>query len=237
MLLFEKKGNILKTAEVELFEKFRDKHREFYNEVKRLHDSYPNQRGHDMYHNIHVALFGLKIADQAIQELVWLSAIPHSLDRIAGDNNFETNIRNCLKLVKGLNVSDIETVFDAVMNHGKLNEDSDSPVLVALKDADRLANMFLTLVIRVGQHRPNIPACEMKYLRKSNPACPTSDLASHSKPQSSLDDLRYCSTNWPKMMRTPKGKVLIGPLAAEITTFLDKVASQYEWLGMDQIDL
>lgn len=219
------------------FEELRTKHRKFYNAVKRLHDSFTNQRGHDMYHNVHVAIYGLMVADEAIRELVWLAAIPHSLDRIAGDESFETNVRNCLRLVEGISATDLDTVFDAVMKHGRLNDESDSPVLVALKDADRLANLQLTLVIRAGQHRPNIPACEMRHLRTSNPLCPASDPASHSKPQSVFDDLRYCSANWPRMMRTDAGERLVEPLVQEIKDFLDKATKQYEELGMDQIEI
>lgn len=222
---------------VELFEKLRTKHQAFYNEVKRLHDSFPNQKGHDIYHSVHTAIYGIQISDRSTYELVWLAAIAHSLDRVCGNDNFEANIRSCLALANGISKKKIEIVVDALLKHGELNHPSDSPVLVKLKDADRLANLFLTLVIRVGQHRPNIPACEMKYLRKSNPLCPASDLSSHSRPQSSFDDLRYCSQNWPGMIRTPKARRLVGPLVQEIIRFLDTAASQYEALGMDRIEI
>lgn len=226
-----------KRTAVGIFEGFRRKHRAFYDEVKRLHDSFPNQRGHDLGHSAHVSLVGITLADRSIRELVWLSAIPHSLDRVGGGENFESNVRNCLALVNGISNEDKEVVFDAIMKHGNLKDDNESEVLKTLKDADRIANLFLTFVIRAAQHRTNIPACEMKYLRTSNPLCPASDPASHSKPQAVFDDIRYCTTNWPRTMRTEKGKLLVESYAAELRRFMETAATQFEKIGMDQIEL
>ena len=114
-------------------------------------------------------------------------------------------------------------VVKAVLGHNGKNDESDSPVLVALMDADRLVNIELDLVIRCGQFQPDLPAVDFRHLLDD----PT---ASYKDPKSVLSDIKS-SLEWetdPRFaLRTPTaiemGRARFAALRFYMETLLEQI--------------
>ena len=158
--------------------------------------------------------------------MVWIASDLHSLDRMFPKEDFVKNLWKYLNYVMGdFTITEINEIFVAARDHGGKNSDEDSELTVLLKDADRLANIMLGIVIRSGQFTPNIPAMELEYLKTPNPA------STYREPTSVIEDLRGCFEleDW---IRTPKAKEIAAPLFAELRHYTNTLASQYEALGL-----
>ena len=124
----------------------------------------------------------------------------------------------------GLKNNQVELVIRAVLNHQKPNEDGDNNVTIALKDADRVANMDADVIIRAGQSRPNIPAVDLKYFL-DNPE------ATFKEPGSVLKDIHFL-LEWadPKMtkfcVRTKLAMEMASKRANFLKDYIDLTKSQ-----------
>ncbi len=132
---------------------------------------------HDPDHAIRVAQMAVEVSEEPN---VWLLAgtagLVHNADRIIqhrlGLNRRRAPKENVRELVLSelsvtkFNKADRELIVDAVLNHDGKNDPSDSPVLVALMDADRLVNAEPDLIIRAGQFFSDLPVVDPIYLEK-----------------------------------------------------------------------
>ncbi len=121
-----------------------------------------------------------------------------------------------------------DNVTNAVLKHGGKNDESDSPVLKALMDADRLVNIELDLVIRCGQFQPDLPAVDFAHLLSD----PT---ATYKDPKSVLRDIAS-SLEWetdPRFaLRTPKAIEMGKARFAALHFFMDTLLGQINESGL-----
>ncbi len=121
-----------------------------------------------------------------------------------------------------------ESVINAVLKHGGENNESDSPVLIALMDADRLVNVELDLVIRCSQFQPDLPAVDFARLLND----PT---ATYRDPKSVLRDI-VSSLEWetdPRFaLRTPKAIEMGKARFAALHFFMDTLLGQINESGL-----
>ena len=160
--------------------------------------------GHDFTHALMVARYAVLIAeDPDTGRLAWIAAICHNADRIYPDldvDQITSYLYDCL-LVTDLDEEEKRLVVEAVLEHHNLNKPEDSPALVVLKDADRLANIGPNLFIRSGQHYHMLPAYDPRYVAHSDPE------ATYKNPKTVLHDV-MCSLEWEPWLRTPKAQAI-----------------------------
>lgn len=166
--------------------------------------------GHDFTHALMVARYAVVIAeDLEIGELAWVAAICHNTDRIYHDFD-ERQIEMMLQTYLGetdLDLGRRQLVVQAVLKHHDLNQHEDSPVLVVLKDADRLANIGPNNILRSGQHYHMLPAYDPRFVVSPDPE------ATYREPQTVLHDT-LCSLEWEPWLRCPKAIALAKPYFA-----------------------
>ena len=138
-----------------------EKYRKLVNEVQYIHRLVAFDGHHGLDHDLMVAQYGYLIAgDARTSELAWVAGLMHSIDRLISliskqdVQTFLDGFINCLP--DSISSEEIELIVEALGEHSKLNDPDDNPVTVALKDADRLANLGFLNLIRGGQQRPNL---------------------------------------------------------------------------------
>lgn len=227
-------SGVLRRNLINTYETLVRRHQGFYSEVIRLHEESPlKQRGHDPLHDRHVVMYGLLIAEgnEVMQEDLFLAATIHSIDRLfprGADKTAMEAASKCLDLASDITDERKAAILDAFAEHGKKNDDNDSQLTIMLKDADRCANFCLGVIIRSGQMYHDLPPVEVPYLREKNPE------STYRNPTSVLEDLRGCF-DWLDWMRTPMGKTIANNLAHDLRWFVDRLALQYEELGLDDV--
>ncbi len=122
----------------------------------------------------------------------------------------------------------VTEITEAVLNHNGKNDSSDSPVLVALMDADRLVNIELDLVIRCGQFQPDLPAVDFVHLLND----PT---ANYRNPKSVFRDI-FHSLEWETdlrfALRTSKAIEMGKPRFAALRFYLETLEGQIKESGL-----
>lgn len=203
------------------------------NAVKEFHDEIvsagrPNH-GHGWDHDTMVAQYALLIADEPrVGEMAWVAGLLHSLDRhLQSETATNAQVAEFLVLLPSGSFSTNEQlqIMKAIKEHSKRNSDEDGPVTIALKDADRLANIGPINLFRGGQHRPNIPACIPQYLDRMHPR------STFREPACCLDGTRY-NLEWEEMLRLPKAKVLGKPYFEYYREFHKLAIHQMEEIGL-----
>ena len=122
-------------------------------------------------------------------------------------------------------------IMDAVLHHGKRNGQDDSPVLVALQDADRVVNIGGDIAFRKGQFCGNA-------LRVVDPVHLLSDPAANFKNPGSIawtlhdDILCFGAEDGVASLRTPKGRAFAQRRLAAARAFLDEMLAQREEEGL-----
>ncbi len=140
--------------------------------IKKSHDEQQAKSGfemfygHDFDHALRVADYAMKIAeDPRVGALAGASGLCHNADRIlqiqAGVGAYgeidDILVTECVNTwldaepVGTFSVQERNTILQSVLNHSKPNEITDSAVLIALKDADRLTNVDSDILVREGQ--------------------------------------------------------------------------------------
>lgn len=167
-------------------------------------------RGHDFLHATIVAQYAILIApDENTGRLAWFAGMLHNTDRMIGRENstVSTLVRQCLDLID-LDEEGKMDVIDAVLHHHRLNDPIDSPVVMTLKDADRLGNLTPFHPARSVQHMterlgghvvvdPRFVAIKAETEYGKNPTA--------------ADDLQAC-LEWESMLRLPKAKEIGRPM-------------------------
>lgn len=162
-----------------------------------------SNHGHGFDHDLMVAQYGAIVAQgERVGQMAWVAGLLHSLDRHFPEDRARELVEEGLAYVSDeFTETEVDQIRTAVADHSKLNDDMDGPVSVALKDADRLANLGAINIIRGGQHRPNIPACIMETLGRLHPE------STFKNPKSCFDATFY-NLEWRNMLRLPKSKQL-----------------------------
>lgn len=114
-------------------------------------------------------------------------------------------------------------VIDAVLKHDVKNSPEDSPVLVALMDADRVVNLDVDLFPRSGQYYHDLPVVDYKHLFDDPEA-------TYRNPKSVLRDIAY-SMDWadpasPVCVRTRLGKKMAEERVRHFRAFFDTLQAQ-----------
>jgi hypothetical protein len=187
-------------------------------------------------HDVTVAMLAVRIApDERTADKAWAAAMLHSIDRLIpkGDDPRSLTWSCGAELPSGFfSTSEVAEICEAACRHGEMNQPDQSVTQQVLQDADRLANLQLTVVIRSGQFQPEIPAFEFEFLSgKRNPA------STYYEPRNILDDFRTMLIDYPPSLRTPAGKELGARYARDLQDFISKVEASYEELDLRGITL
>lgn len=197
----------------------------------------PTVGGHGLDHDVTVAQIATRIApDPRTAEKAWCAAMLHSVDRMFERGNtklIEEQTRVLLKfLLDGhFTIEEIEEICQAALRHAELNRDDQSITQQVLMDADRLANLMLSVVIRAGQLMPGIPSLEFEYLNERNPATTYHD------PKSVLDDLRNNLAEYPCKLRTPAAVALSAKYTKQLEAYIASIVESYGELGLTGMSL
>jgi hypothetical protein len=186
---------------------------------------------HDFYHPLLTAYLAGEIAEPVrFRELAQVAGLCHNTDRIFEYKiNVEKRIREYLDLT-WFSAGDRNLILEAVFNHGKLNNPTDNPITVILKDADRLASAHGALcLVRTGQANPNIPTFDPAHIRTRSPGATYFDC------KTALDGLEFVF-EWQGMLRCPKavdlGKLYFG----QLRQLLDDIKLHVETTGLCDFD-
>lgn len=179
-------------------------------EFHRAHESW--KTGHDLVHDLQVSGYGLLIAqeeapeDPDLSEHVWLAAMLHSTDRFVATEDHTQWLSNIIPRDYSEDVR--AEILDAVLEHGKPNNEKDSRVCVILKDADKLANINPMVLLRSAQFHPGLPTHDPRHLEMTRAPGST-----YRTPLSVLDDIFGC-TEWESWLSTNTAKKLGAPYFA-----------------------
>lgn len=175
--------------------------------------------GHDFLHALMVAQYGKLIAkNKRIGVLVWVAGICHNTDHLFPLLEIKGRLDSYLEITD-LSAEEKWLVIEAVIEHSKLNDPRDNPVTIALKDADRLANIGPNVFIRSGQFRPQLPTYDPFYVLTLDPE------STFQGPMSCLDDIKHC-LEWEQWLRLPKAKELAIPYFKQLRIFIKGFARQ-----------
>lgn len=223
------------------FNEYRANFSAFYQAVKKAHQEAPIKNGaHGLDHDVTVAMLGVSIAsDQRTADMVWIAAMLHSIDRQFGRWNSQAekaaidskidDLRNSLvRLLPEdyFKPSELILICEAAKRHSEMNQDDQSLIQIVLMDADRLANLMMSVVIRAAQHQAHRPALELQYLDGMNPD------STYNEPMSALDDLRWCVKDYLPQMRIPAAKQLAETYAKRLEAFMVEIRDDYMDLGL-----
>lgn len=192
--------------------------------------------GHDFEHAARVAQYAYLVAPEDCKLHAGAAGLCHNADRILqrrlglGHRDVsEDKIRELVRYwLEAEGIIPQEVIFNAVLNHGGKNDDSDSPVLVALMDADRIVNIEFDIVIRCAQHYSDLPPVDFRYLLED----PTAD---YRNPKSVFRDI-YHSLEWdtdPRFaLRTPKAIEMGKSRFAALRFYIETLKKQIEESGL-----
>lgn len=198
------------------------------------------QEGHDIHHVMRVTHYGRVIymaewENERDAQLTELACLLHNADRVLekrlGKKDVTTEAITDL-LNKWLDRSttkfgEREVIVDAVLKHNGRNDPNHSSVAMALRDADRVVNLELDLVIRSGQRFHDKPPVDYTCFFKNPP--------SFKNPETVMEDLAL-SLEWvdpknPFCMQTKKGMELGLERAKHLQWFFDTLKAQLHESG------
>jgi len=211
----------------EIFVNNRAKFAALYKRIEKIHSQTKNTRGHGFDHDLLVAQYAAIIAEnERVGEMAWVAGLMHSLDRHFLPDEAEMILEECIGLVSNqFTVCEPGEIRLAVHDHSKKNDPADGPVTVALKDADRLANIGPINLIRGGQHRPDIPACILESLGSRHPDSTFNNIKC-------CYDATFYNLEWEPMLRLPKAKEIGKKYFDYIREFQIRFAEQFREAGL-----
>src|SRR3990172_3226862 len=211
----------------EIFVNNRAKFAALYKRIEKIHSQTKNTRGHGFDHDLLVAQYAAIIAEnERVGEMAWVAGLMHSLDRHFLPDEAEMILEECIGLVSNqFTVCELGEIRLAVHDHSKKNDPADGPVTVALKDADRLANIGPINLIRGGQHRPDIPACILESLGSRHPDSTFNNIKC-------CYDATFYNLEWEPMLRLPKAKEIGKKYFDYIREFQIRFAEQFREAGL-----
>lgn len=187
--------------------------------------------GHDFFHALMVAQYGLIIApEEKIGILAWVAGLCHNTDRVFAQDFVERRVRYYLN-VGGvdknlISISEKDLILEAVMHHSELNSSSDNPVTIVLKDADRLSNAGAICVVRSAQFHYDKPSFNPK---------PTMG-AKFRDEKTVLDSMRI-TLEWEKMLRCPKAIELGRKYFQELRQLIRSLEDQIRETGINDFPI
>lgn len=200
------------------------KYQKLVQQVRYDHEQYRvNTPGHDLLHALMVAQYAVMIApDASIGELAWVAALLHNTDRLLkNDVLVEPQVTKHL-LSTPLSLEEQKVVCRAVLEHAKRNSDDDDDVTMVLKDADRLANIGPSNILRIGQGFPHLPAVDPLHFAQ-DPSASYENLKSVYRNVAEL--VLWDSEGW---LRLPKARELAKPYFDFLRQFMKLLERQYE---------
>ncbi len=217
------------------FESQRTLFTDFYNEVRRKYLSAINagNRGHGFDHDAMVSSIALRIAPSLrLGQKSWCAGMLHSFDRMYKKEEIKDLMNDCTgHLSLFFSPKEREEIVEAAYRHDELNQDDQSETQIVLMDADRLANMQLSVTIRAGQFRPEIPAIDLKYLDGY-----IDPLSNYDNPRSVLDNLRLIIIRFVPNLRTQKAKEIGSVYAIRLEEYIKSIEQDYKDMGISGID-
>lgn len=198
---------------------------------------------HDFDHVIRVALTALTIAeDEKVGQLAALAGLCHNADRIlqkmrTSDAHSRIPHELVANLVHAWLMAEPEisqkgrvNIVYAVLFHGEPNQPNDTPVLIALKDADRVVNTELDVVMRHAQYYPDLPRLHPNHLLD----IPGDGFRT---PKSVLGNLLITRREWMEedgvaSIRLPKARELMKSRLAKLEQYAKDVLAQREESGL-----
>lgn len=216
------------------FEEYRERFLGLYEAIKQLHANSPRpHRGHGLDHDVTVATLGVRISpDPRTAEKAFCAGMIHSIDLIVEEGTVESTMRSCLsRLPEGsFTTEEAEEIFLSAFRHETPRED-DSLVQQVLMDADRLANVMLSVALRAAQWLNDKPVIEFEYLDgERNPE------TTWGAPRSVLDGVR-AAYQMLHPMRTRKGKILAEEYVGQLSAFVAGLEWQYRALELVNVEL
>lgn len=205
--------------------------------------------GHDTDHDYEVGQLALMVAwpeDQEAAVLAGVGGLAHSTDRILevtlglGNETIsvvpEEAVRSSVMslIIACTEIRDSESrekIVSAVIHHGsKPNEPDDDLVMIAVADADRLANMGATLPIHSGQHYHRLRVLNPQTLQVD--PSDRSPREKYNNPDSVLWDIQN-AINW---ARNPDGPYALRlPRSLEIGSMrATRLERSIEWIKGDR---
>ena len=212
--------------------------------VQASHRELKMQGGHDICHAMRVGETARMIAlnqwqDEHVAELAGLAGLCHNADRLEQKRlnigRREVPHEAVEKLISSwlagiyLGKEREGLILQAVLRHDGRNDIDDSPVQIALMDADRVVNLAPDVIIRAGQFLPDLPAVDyVNWL--SDPE------ATYKEPRTVLRDISHC-LEWvdpasPFCVRTKLGKKMAGRRAAFLRLFFNQLKTNLEEVGL-----
>lgn len=183
--------------------------------------------GHDFIHALMVAQYAKIISEEErLGILGWIAGLIHNTDRIFS-KNIAKKINSYLQIPElHLNNAEKRDISTAVMKHSEPNKETDNPVAVVLKDADKLANIGPNIFIRSGQFYHDLPAFDPHWVEEPDPT------SSYHNPKTVWRDIllslewRGKDRNGRDWIRTPKARQLSEKWFVMLESFLKGFASQ-----------
>lgn len=186
--------------------------------------------GHDFSHALMTSQYCMQIEENPLTgEMAWVAAICHNTDRLFPDwsrEDVETRVRHYLSFTN-IRYEVRDAIVEAVLNHSGKNSETDKPITIILKDADKLANLGPLLALRSAQAFPSLPPINLKYLFEYPPGC------SYRNPGSIFRDIES-SLEWeqPGWFRKPKAIELAKPLFAQLRQINEAILQQFNDVGL-----
>lgn len=208
--------------------------------IKKSHDAYDLKGHHDIYHALRVGDIAYRIAYETwdcvqTPRLSGIAGLCHNADRILSASDATPSDEDVSRLIHlwlgetSLNWADRKIVVSAVLAHDQKNDPRDSNVLVALKDADRIVNLDLDVLMRAGQFRPTLPTVDYAHFIDS----PT---ASFKNPESVIRSMAYV-LEWTDpttdvCIRTEAGLAMARTRSERIRNYLNDLKKQLQSEGV-----
>lgn len=185
--------------------------------------------GHDISHPQRMLKIAEKIANPQEVDLFLLkiAILCHDIHRVNGlapSCREITEITNNILRTLDLMPEEISLIADAVMKHDDLNDDSDSQLLIHLKDADRL-DMGAIGILRIASHMSSLPHYNLSDFQKNRKVVKPQEV------KSQIDDIKFC-LGWEKMLRTPSAKILAKRKFAFMRQFVKEVERELKELEL-----
>ncbi|MBI2055293.1 MAG: HD domain-containing protein [Candidatus Sungbacteria bacterium] len=196
--------------------------------------------GHNFDHSLRAGQYALLIApDRETGRLAGAAGLCHSADRIlqkqleVGRKDVspaaaERVVRRWLGAYP-FTPGDLEVILDAILKHSGKNQPDDSPVLVTLKDADRLTCLDAENVMTAAQFFSDLPPLD-PVLLLDDPG------ATFREPRSVLRNfvhiLEWGEEQGPSSFRLPKARELARRRLRFIRSYIDAVIDQRREIGL-----
>ncbi|MBI4085866.1 MAG: hypothetical protein HY433_01315 [Candidatus Liptonbacteria bacterium] len=240
-------------GQVRIWEMFPD----LFAAVHKSHEEVGLVGHHDWVHAARVGQIayqiGLNETDKQTAELAGVAGLCHNADKVIqkklGVGRREVPTDETSRLVKswlmtetrpsayghvpepvfGYYGPEVDAIVAAVLGHDGKNSSNDSPVLIALMDADRIVNLDGDLFARSGQHYADLPVVDYKHFLDDPEA-------TYQAPRTVFRDIAY-SLDWVDSesgvcIRTQLGKLLAAKRAAIFRLVTDGLRDQLEEEGI-----